>query len=717
MKKCFLLLLCFFLLSGCGSGKQQTSDTEKNNLTYNENTLVIRPSGVNESFTLLTMDEEYFYYSVTNVLENEEEENYEVRSFYRHALKKDDSPELIISLETPIFRDFCATGEHAYFLLGKDSEEETYYFLQEYDMKGNVISEFSLKDILKERPDRILRMSDGSFGILTSNYFVIMDEEGESKLSVTCPGEEVRGMVELPDGRVGLTYQEKGNQNVSFAKLNRENKAFSGTVAITGDGRMLLSQEEGLLYNDSKGMYLLSDRDNSTETIVSFTGKYLSNGQLVCAQYFGDEYRVLGYSTDRSGARYVRYTLQEQTEDLAEADNGSYDAYGRKYIYLYDVSDELPKDMSNPVDAFNEQSDSYQVVVKDYHFDPDREDTYNAAKMVVSGDYPDLIFSTYNALIENLLNKDCLVDLTPYLESSQNLSIEDLSPVVTKAYTKQGILFALPDYYTIDAIFGDKEYFGKGYWTVPEFLDHYAQNPDSGGMIATRKSIYDACIDSILAQFIDWEKREVCFDGKEFREILEKLKKTNRKDGYSKEEAMAMYEKNKGTSFTSLTGPGTIADSERRWNIEITVKGYPGSGEEPIAYLIGPAMSIMANSENKEGAYEFLEFYLFYIGEYLKGKAKEWGYSHFYTINHYLEQALPELLLVEECFGEPCTFSQEQLDKALNILPYARLRDYSKDDLKKMIWEEVVLYLDGQRDLEETCKVIQSRVQLYVNER
>lgn len=74
-------------------------------------------------------------------------------------------------------------------------------------------------------------------------------------------------------------------------------------------------------------------------------------------------------------------------------------------------------------------------------------------------------------------------------------------------------------------------------------------------------------------------------------------------------------------------------------------------------------------------------------------------------------------MLADNSAGTPCTFSQEQLNKALDILPYVRLRDYSRDDLKEIIWEEMVLYLDGQRNLDSTCKVIQSRVQLYVNER
>ena len=719
MKKSFLCLACLFLLGGCAGDKQQRTEETANNLTYRESTLMIHPSQVNEHFSLLEMDGEYFYYSVDEVTETEKEETYEeTRYFYRHALTKENaSEELILSLSSPIFRDLCINGEQAYFLLGRASEDGIYHVLQEYDMKGNLMSELSLKDSLQERPDKIMCLADGCFGILTPGYFVIIDKQGEKKLSVTCPGEEFRGMVELPDGQIGLTYQEKGNQIVSFVRLNRKNKAFSTAVSISGEGRLLLAQPEGLFYTDSTGLKLLSDRDNTTETVVSFAGRNISNEQLVCIQGEPSEYSILGYSSDRSCAKYIRYTLQEQTTDIAKADSGRYDDYGRRYLYLYDVSGELPQDMTNPVDAFNEQSDDYQVVVRDYHFDPENSDTYDAAKIMASGDYPDLIFSTYNSLIETLLCKNCLEDLTPYLEHSENLSMEELSPVVTNAYTKQGILFALPDFFTIEAIYGEKEYLGEGGWTVPEFLDWLAQNPDAGGMIAMRKQIYDACIDSILEEYIDWDNKIVSLDGEDFQNILIQIQKLNRKDSYSYKEAMALYENQRSNLYIHISSPGHIATFENHRSIEATIKGYPCNSGEPVAYLSSPAMSILANSEVKEGAYEFLEFYLTYVGELFGHQTKEMGFSKFYTVNRYLEQALQDLLLADNSAGTPCTFSQEQLNKALDILPYVRLRDYSRDDLKEIIWEEMVLYLDGQRNLDSTCKVIQSRVQLYVNER
>lgn len=719
MKKWFACLFCLFILVGCGTEKRQASEEVIDFFTYQENTLIFRPSNVDGHFTLLTMDTEYFYYSVETVKETEGEEGYEETvKFYRHALDKDDaSEELILTLDAPIFRDLFVEGEHAYFLLGKTDEDGIYHVLQEYDMKGNLKLELSLKDILQERPDKMICLTDGCFGLLTPGCFVIVNGQGECVLSAACPGDAYRGMVELADGRIGLTYQEKGNQNVCFVKLNRESKTLSKAVIISGDGVSLLTQEEGLLFVDANGLNLLYDKDNSKEIVVSFVGRNISSEQLVCVQGNSTEYRVLGYSLDGAGAKYVRYSTQKQTTELARTDADRYDNYGRRYIYLYDVKGELPKDMTNPVDAFNEQSDKYQVVVKDFYFDTEDSDTYDAGKMVASGEYPDLIFSSYNALIENLLNKNLLEDLTPYIEQSANFSMEDLSPVVTGVYTKQDVLFALPDYYVLHAIHGDAEYLGEGGWTVLEFLDWLVQNPKAGGMLSGRTTLYDACMDSILEQFVDFENKQVSFNDMEFKNILSKLREINPKERYTGEEVRKLRDNDAAKLLTTIYHPGVIAISENINNITVSVKGYPGIDGEPVVYLSSPAMSIFAGSEVKEGAYEFLEFYLTHVGEVLKDYTKMMGTSRFYTVNRYQEQTLQDLLLADNAAGTPCTYSQEQLDKAMELLPYARLRDYSKEELKELIWEEILLYLDGKREMDATCEVIQNRVQLYVNER
>ena len=82
-----------------------------------------------------------------------------------------------------------------------------------------------------------------------------------------------------------------------------------------------------------------------------------------------------------------------------------------------------------------------------------------------------------------------------------------------------------------------------------------------------------------------------------------------------------------------------------------------------------------------------------------------------------MEKAKQRLLQTTDFLGTPCTFTERQVDEVIDIIPYVRRKDYSLDTLRNLIWEELEYYLEGKKDLEETCRIIQSRVHVYLGER
>lgn len=718
MKRWLLFLMCMLLLAGCGQNKKQ-AETQDMQPEYRENTLVIRLSEEFERFTLLTMEEDYFYYLVSEVT-GEEDSYEETVRFYRQSFESNSKPQdLKLTLINPIFRDFCVKEETLYLLLGKETDGELQYFIQVYDLNGAIVTEVSLEGLLNERPEKILCLQDGNIGVLTPKQIVIVNLQGQHQETIECPGKEFRGITELLDGRLALAYQDNSEKSVCLIRYNPKDDSMTTPVNISGDGRILLAQAEGVLYLTSEDLILLSEEKNTESELLSLAGRNVAYEQIVCIQGDQKEYRVLCYTGDYSGVKYICYSLQEKTNadsNSTTLDSAKYDAYGRRYIYLYDVWGSLPKDSTNPVDAFNEQSDAYQVVVKDYHYDPNNSDIYDAGKMIALGEYPDLLLSPYNALVDNLLKKNCLENIAPYVESSKNLSLSDMDSVVIEAYTKQGILFALPDFYTLDALYGGKETLGEGGWTAEEFLDWMVKHPTAGGVVNSRRQIYDAYIDGVLDQYIDWETKKASFQTQEFQNILIKTKELNRKDNYSKQEALEFYENEKDRISDLIYHPGVLAIQENTTGRELVIKGYPSASGEPIVYISSPALSILTESEVKEGAYEFLEFYLTYTAQVMGDSGSDIGTTRFFTVNSYQEKGIQGLLEADNYLGEPCVISQEQLDVVLQVLPYARLRDYSRDTLKDIIWEETVLFLDDKKDVNSTCQAIQSRVQLYLDE-
>lgn len=419
-------------------------------------------------------------------------------------------------------------------------------------------------------------------------------------------------------------------------------------------------------------------------------------------------------NSDGTSAKYTLYTRNDG-ENLPEssADSSKNNAYGKQVIYLYDYANQLPQDMTNPIDAFNERNDSFQVVVKDYQY----KDEYDAAQMIASGDYPDIIYSTYNTFIAGLVGKDCLEDLSVYIDRSSNLSMEDLSGNVVEAYTDQvtGKLFALPDHYTIETLYGTKAELEEGGWTTEQFLDWLAEHPNAQALhFPAKRDIFDVCIDGMLEQ----SNGKINLNEEELKLFAEKLKNLEMVDTseYSLNEMMELYENDASRLGDNIENLGQIAIAENEYKEEFVVKGYPGADGMPRAYINSPAMSILSTSEVKQGAYEFLEFYLMYVEKTQGEVMREHGTFRLTIDRDSMEKAKQRLLQTTDFLGTPCTFTERQVDEVLDIIPYVRRKDYSLDTLRNLIWEELEYYLEGKKELEETCRIIQSRVHVYLGE-
>lgn len=730
VRRSYLTMLCMLILvltlTGCGRG---TETAEDGDLTeYYENSLVFRLPNEHCPFTLMGASDTHFYY-YHNETVGSGEEYAENTFFYRQALERESEPvrmqlpsENLLLRNSYIFTD--SIGEDSiYLLLGEEKNGKLGYSIAGFDIEGTLLEEIVLQDtgVAGDYPEVFLKLQDGNFAVITKKYFYVVNPAGEELVSLSCPGEEFRGLAEVSGERLGVSYAEKDGRSVRLAVVDRSTGTMSQGAAITGDGSHLCPGQEAVFYMDETAICQYDISGGTISRVVDLKGRNIDIHQAVDLRTLGDAFCLLGYSTDAAAAKYITYTAETGETSAAGEDNSipdpeKYDAYGRRYIYLYDFSGNWPTDSTNPIDAFNEQSDSYQVVFRDYQY-ADAYD-YDVAKIVASGDYPDLIFSTYNSLIASFQEMGVLEDLGPYIDRSENLSLEDLSEGVVAAYTDQGKLFALPNNYSVGALWGDREQLGQAGWTVDEFLDWLAEDPNAGApLMGTTRDIYDACIPAVMEKCIRWESGKASFDGEEFKIFITKLKALGRRDSsYTREEAIQMLEEMEGSVYclkdvVSLT---TIAREENEGGRELVIKGYPSADGQPLGYINSPALSIMSASEVKEGAYAFLEFYVLYMNDDINRIMDKIG--GLWTVKRYQEQNREALLGAEPDTEASCTFSVRQLDEVMNILPYAVLRDYSRSDMYELVWEELEPFLKGQKDADTVCSIIQSRVQIYLEE-
>lgn len=661
MKKFLILLSCLVLLAGCGKtniNSQEVTDNIADTNIYVENTSFLKLNDTYQTFEVLGIDDDYVYFSAP-IDENDDEQFQVIRRKYKDFDKEEKLP---ISYSRYSCIDFYTADDMCYFLLGELVDEKLVYHVVVYEVNGEINQDIAIDNLSEGKPERLVSIGNGTLGIRANDILYILDADKVSQ-KISCP----------------------------------ENS----TSMICYDGNIYFLTPTKVL------SYSLTEKTIKEE--LEIQGRNIVPDKIISFGRRDDRYIFLSYTSDQMDVKVTSISNGLDGErDLLVCDND-----GRQIIYLYDATGELANYITSPVDSFNEHNANYQIVMRNYELSMDENDVYSTAKVIAAGEYPDIILSPYTSQVDIFLKNGWLEDLTPYIEKSTEYSMEDFSPVILSAYTKEGKLFALPDSIYFEALYGPTETLGEGNWNLEEFLVWLQEHPQAGGMVMTRRQIFDACSDCLLKKYI--QGNEAHFDEVSFCNFLARFRALQRKDSYSQKEAMEMYENAMERVSTLIYSPSSIAGLEIDTGIDLTVKGFPSNDEIPGVYITSPAASIVSSSRVKEGAYEFLEYYMGYAPSILLGDLKKPNSVRFFTINSYWEIGIDALLEIE--YEEDKTISSEQIAKMESIMQYAKLKDYSNNTLKEIIWEELLEYLDSDKDEESSSRAIQNRVQLYLDEK
>lgn len=399
----------------------------------------------------------------------------------------------------------------------------------------------------------------------------------------------------------------------------------------------------------------------------------------------------------------------------------------------------LPDSMADAVARFNRQGGEYQVVVEDYGYSSGGAEgaLVRLDAALVFGDPPQLLLLAGRDL-EGDMGKGLLEDLSPYLEASDALGREDFLDNVLEGYTVSGKLAGIPRQMTMKALAGRLSQLGglSGGCTME---DVYALMEDYPGMcllgdgtdyeLNTREYLLGSfCAAYYLETFVDWEKGECRFDSEEFRRLLlwvgEHGKETVRTSGIRFHEVGSMQED--ALLMESWLDFQEAAQWKAQFGEEIGLLGYPTADGRAYAHIwVEAPLGIVAGSPNKEGAWEFLEYYLAGEMEEMDGTLS--------TRKEMLREQMEEAMEQEYIAGEPRSKGEMWLngervpyyatspEMAGMVMAFLEEADFTpasglRDRVASIVTEEAELYYGGSKSLDEVVEVIQNRVQLMLEE-
>ena len=569
-----------------------------------------------------------------------------------------------------------------------------------------------------------------------------MDGEGKMLYSVLLKDVGVgyiHDLHQLGDGRLIIAYSPSGGGSDVLSQMDPDTGKISrvSTVKLESSGRVAAG-EEGLLYLDGEGVSAIDMESGGKERIMSFTGtSYLLQEDY---QNSIEDFRVLDDGSVellryRWGADGKKAFLSEVLQLAEETDQKT--VLSMRCWNLTGVPAGTQAWLKQQVVSFNQQSSSYIVALDECPEGTEAEDFARQTSIeMTAGRGPDLLFGdVLGDYVYGAIQKGVLADLAPYMEAS-GIREEDYFPSAFGAWREGSGVYGVCLSVRLDSYRMRKGVLEEG--AAPdgeELVDALLAWPEDGvlrlnwGAAEVLRYLLEGSED--FWGILDWEAGTCDFSGGIFARMLEAAKRFG-SDGLTERQEILE------SRSTNILTFDTAADQEAEGMEAAGVLFEDGFHSAMKNTLQGyhQVMSVNANSDHVEGAWEFI---LFLLGEgaqtALQGSSHSTGYEipvhrgafeiciqNRTAIAGRVEEDVPAYTMV---VGDQLISKYPRSGQDITEEKIAQYREFLEDarplplrtvPLLDIILEEAEYYFDGMKSIEEVSAVIQNRVQLYMDE-
>ena len=404
---------------------------------------------------------------------------------------------------------------------------------------------------------------------------------------------------------------------------------------------------------------------------------------------------------------------------------------------------------------YNKEHPDKRVVLNEY--DP-YEDDERLGQEIRTGTYrPDVLVGSlaqdsYRTLIED----DWFLDLMPYVDKDATFNRENIFGYVFHSYTKDDKLYGIPARIDLRTVIANKSVVGeRSGWTTHEFVTFLNALPEG--------TVYDATIDKrtyyelfggqseMLSAFIDWDAKTCSFDSEDFLALLSYID-TLPETGDFAYDVTVSAERPYGIFTNCRTGKALATKDRVRGSVSSFLYNDMYFGKDNIAYCGFPTadgkngtlvnreaelFTILSSCAEPELAWDYLKTCASYVDPavgsegtipVLRDKYRAlYAGRQLYYFMHYsggISGSDKPLELDENGMyggspGEACSKEDVDFDAVerwLDASGAPALQFAYPEELTNIISEEISTYLGGARSAEETAKMLQSRVSIYLAE-
>jgi ABC-type glycerol-3-phosphate transport system substrate-binding protein len=412
---------------------------------------------------------------------------------------------------------------------------------------------------------------------------------------------------------------------------------------------------------------------------------------------------------------------------------------------------------------FNRTDPDYRIELRDYLSGQTiTEEAYNEGMIklntdIIAGNAPDILLLGVNYPVENYIEKGLLEDLSPYIEKETEFQ---LHPLVDRLCRNDDIMFQIAIGFTLMTSIGKGEVVGNSMgWTMKEAQAMLADKPgysllmdgmDQYGFF-THYSTFN------LYNFYNKYSGEARFNSDEFKEALNYMKTFPIAPPASgstiieniNDENYMIIPVNIGAFETLLMYNAWFAD-------DLVYKGFPSPNKQGSCVEFVASFSMSSSCEYKEGAWRFLRTFLLedfqstltycfpanlelfeedmaeimevpgdddlvtYIYGSTTGATVEDPNGHEWNS----EKPKPKKVMISYDDNgtiisevEMFALTTKQASDFNELLESIDRLDTYDTNVTNIIYDEIGAFLEDQKSVDDVCENIQSRVELYLNER
>lgn len=562
---------------------------------------------------------------------------------------------------------------------------------------------------------RLIVVENGYYINVNNEYISFVDKSGTYVGNVDLKGKEIYGLT-------------KNTDNIPIALLSDIN----GKTTIALLESTSVSSEQSF-----------SDMSSSIIAACAGIGDFSIAAVFYDAMYGlkGDEWIKLCDFTENDFAAYEVAGLLMISENSFIVNVKSKEGSVLKRMIQRDPSEKdntqivkiatvVPdEELSYYARQYNSANDKYKIEIVNYGQSQDYDENIKALKMdIISGNAPDIIPFNANMPIDTFGSKESVfVDLYSMIDNDPDLSREDFVDGFLDGMATNGKLLMITPSFSIKTIeCKDKFLNGITSWNYDSMIRSYSQISENIELSAESKygSSTSAFCDLInYNSFIDYDKGICNFDNETFIKLMEFFKDNNigsvNSSGWDNDMIKDHFKND--VLMLNITEVQNFLDLyaiEREYfNEPATIIGYPTENGS-ISYVeIEDGYSILANSDVKDGAWDFLK-YSFFDDSYYTGTE---GSYVFPALDRYIDvqtENLKKLIseardkgeaVVPMSDGEIQEYKTWVRESAKNVVK----RDQNVVDI---LYDELNAYFNDERSSKDTSNIIQNRISIYLSE-